>query len=253
MLSKELSIIYHFTLANMKTRYRNTIAGFFWVILNPIILFSAQALVFKHILKIDMPRYYLFLLSGLLPWNFLSSSIEMGVPILDSSREILKGYKVKPFTLVSAQVLDNFFNFLFAFILILLPFAFFDVGIEISFLLLPISLTLFFVAVLLFTSILATLNIMLRDMKFISTFVLNIMFFLTPIFYPKEFIPLKFQFLVDYNPIYIFIELIRMTIVNFHPQLYLQLLTKAVFLTILLLLVRHFNWKKIRNTFYLNL
>ena len=68
------------TLANMKARYRKTFAGFLWVILNPIILYSVQSVVFRKILKIELPDYSLFLLGGLLPWIFITSTLEMSIP-----------------------------------------------------------------------------------------------------------------------------------------------------------------------------
>ena len=76
-LRKAYTIISTLTFSEMKGRYRNTWAGFIWVIINPILMFSVQALVFKHILRLNMERYYLFLLGGLLPWIFISSTLNM--------------------------------------------------------------------------------------------------------------------------------------------------------------------------------
>ena len=70
------------TFANMKARYRKTLAGFIWVILNPIILYSVQSIVFRKILKIDVPDYSLFLMGGLLPWIFITNTLEMSIPYL---------------------------------------------------------------------------------------------------------------------------------------------------------------------------
>ena len=52
------------TVANMKSRYRKTFAGFLWVVMSPILIYGVQSLVFKHFLKIDIPDYSLFLLGG---------------------------------------------------------------------------------------------------------------------------------------------------------------------------------------------
>ena len=62
------------TIANMKSRYRRTFAGFIWVIMNPILVFLIQNFVFRNILNIKIDHYVLFLLGGLLPWIFISQT-----------------------------------------------------------------------------------------------------------------------------------------------------------------------------------
>src|SRR4051812_48169864 len=59
------------TLANLKTRYRNTSLGFLWVLLNPILIYGAQSYAFGRILKLDVSHYNLFLVTGLIPWIFI--------------------------------------------------------------------------------------------------------------------------------------------------------------------------------------
>jgi ABC-type polysaccharide/polyol phosphate export permease len=59
----------------MKFRYRKTFAGFIWVILNPIMMFVVQSLVFKRFLKIEIPDSFVFLLGGLLLWIFITQTI----------------------------------------------------------------------------------------------------------------------------------------------------------------------------------
>ena len=109
------------TKSNMMSRYRKTIAGFLWVVLNPILMYAVQSFVFRKLLKIDVPNYSLFLLCGLLPWIFVTMTIDMVTPILDFSSDLLKSFKMNPAVLVLSQVLDNFFNFVFAFLLVLIP------------------------------------------------------------------------------------------------------------------------------------
>ncbi|MEX1099615.1 MAG: hypothetical protein WEB87_04275, partial [Bacteriovoracaceae bacterium] len=81
--------IYTLTVADMKGRYRNTVAGFFWVMFNPIIMFIVHSLVFKNILQIQVDRYFVFLLAGLLPWIFISTSISTTANTFVTMREVL--------------------------------------------------------------------------------------------------------------------------------------------------------------------
>src|SRR5690606_4851573 len=87
------------TSASMRTRYRNSILGFAWVILNPLILMSAQAYVFVGVLKIEMDNYVLYLMSGLLPWIFLSQTLEMTATLYVFQGSLLKSLNLHPMTL----------------------------------------------------------------------------------------------------------------------------------------------------------
>ena len=131
----------------MKARYRKTIAGFLWVILNPIILYLVQSVVFKKVLKIDIPDYTLFLLGGLLPWIFITNTLEMSIPYLYNSHNLLRGFRINPLLLVLSQVLDNFFNFLVAFVIILIPVFFLNSSGETAFYLLPLPILVLFISI----------------------------------------------------------------------------------------------------------
>src|SRR5665647_1643549 len=89
------------TVASLKSRYRKTWAGFVWVILNPLLMFGVQSLVFKRFLGLQIPDYYLFLLGGLLPWIFMSSTIQMGTPIFVTQAQLLRSFKINPMVLLA--------------------------------------------------------------------------------------------------------------------------------------------------------
>ena len=107
---------YVLTVANLKTRYRNTSLGFLWVLLNPILIYGAQSYAFGRILKIDVSHYNLFLVTGLIPWIFITQSIEMTTSSILVSAPILKNMPIHPFVILISTVLDNLINFLSLFL-----------------------------------------------------------------------------------------------------------------------------------------
>lgn len=247
----DFRIIYHLALGNMKARYRKTFAGFIWVVLNPLILFMIQSLVFKNFLKLDVPDYSLFLLTGLLPWIFFTSSVEMCTPVLDASRELLKGINISPFNLVLAQVLDNVFNFAVVFFVILFPYLVVGDSLSWKVLLVPLAFFNIILSVSSLVIALSILNIFYRDIRYLSSFILNIMFFLTPIFYPRSFIPDAYRFIVDFNPIYILITPFRYCFLEVAGDPFLVLITKSSLITVLIVLATAQLWKKRKNEFYI--
>src|SRR5258708_5886389 len=114
------------TAANLKSRYRKTIAGFLWVIINPLLMFWVQSQIFIKVMKISLTNYPLFLLSGLLPWLFMTQSLEMSATIFNQMGSALKAFPVHPFVFLAAQLIDNFINFIAAFLVLLIPIVLFS-------------------------------------------------------------------------------------------------------------------------------
>lgn len=253
----KLSIILNQTLKltslSLKARYRNTFAGFLWVILNPIIVFGAQSIAFKTILKIDLPSYGLFLMSNLLPWIFILNNIQMNTSIFEVKAQIIKSFKVNPLIFIFSQILDNFINFLGSFFILFIYAFFANEPVPQNLFLLPISLLILILGSSCLSIICAVLQIFFRDLKFVIQFILNIVFFVTPIFYPIEYIPEKFRILLPLNIFYTLIKPFSLSIYNFNIVEYTNALLHATGLTILLVVATLSLWKKLKNEFYINL
>ena len=175
------------TFANMKSRYRKTFAGFLWVVMNPLIMYAIQCYVFKRVLSSTNKDYSLFLLGGLLPWFFISQSLEMGTSVFVSSAHLLKANFVHPLVILSAQIFDNAINFFFAFVIVLLISAWFGSHVPYGVILLPLPLLLLFFGTFSLSLALATINVFFRDTRFVVSVALNVLFFTTPIFYAEAF------------------------------------------------------------------
>lgn len=205
----ELNQIIVLTVAGMKARYRKTLMGFIWVILNPLVMFSAQAFVFKKVLRIDYPDYYVFLLGGLLPWIFLNSCWDSCTSSLVTSSAVIRSFQISPVVIVAANILNNFINFLASFLLIGAPAIILSGKGAWGMLFLPLAIIVLAGFTVTTTVLFAVLHVFYRDVKFVVQFCMSVLFFLTPIFYPKSFIPLEFQWLVELNPIYLVIAPFR--------------------------------------------
>lgn len=238
------------TFLHLKARYRNTFAGLIWVVLSPIIIFGAQSLAFKVFLKLNIRDYPLFLLSNLLPWIFLTSSIQMCASLLEVKRLIVRSYQINPQIFIAAQVLDNLINFVLSFLILLVPCLFISEFNPIGLLYLIPSLFLLLVTAFSFSALVSILQIFHRDLKFVINFMLSVVFFITPIFYPLEYIPENMRFIVDYNILYIALNPIHIALYNFdYSALHIALL-KATALAGVSFYFVNLLWKKKKNDFY---
>jgi ABC-type polysaccharide/polyol phosphate export permease len=233
----------------MKARYRKTLLGFVWVILSPMILFAVQSLIFRDVLGLQVPSYATFLLGGLLPWTFMSSTLDMGIPVLMNSGGILKSFHINPAILVLSQVLDNFINFAAAFFLVLVPVKLFNGG-GWELLLLPLPMMAMFVIISSLTLVGSLMNVFLRDVRYVVAFSLNILFFLTPIFYPPDFIPEKFRWMVGLNPFFHIVESFRTLVWGDQLEFFWRALGMSWGIGLVCCLFAIYYWKNRKNELY---
>ncbi len=249
----EWSLLRELTVSQMKARYRRTWAGFVWVVLNPILMYGVQATIFKHVLRIDIPDYALFLLGGLLPWTFFVVSIQMGIPVLQGSRELLLSFRVPPHLLVLSSVLDNGVNFVAAFAIVLVPMILGSGSDLTGLAFLPLAVAQLVVGTAAATWLLSFLNVFYRDVRFVSHFVLNILFFLTPVFYPRSQFPADWQWVQDFNPVYALIEPVRQCLYGFSAAGFGESLAKGLGTAAALTGLSLYAWTRRRNEFYFSL
>jgi ABC-type polysaccharide/polyol phosphate export permease len=238
------------TFASLKSRYRKTFAGFLWVILNPLILYGAQSLTFHYFLKLNVSNYLLFLLTGLLPWIFIVQCIEMGTPTFSSSSPLLKAFPVHPLILLLSQILDNAINFVVPFIIMLAIQLYFVRPTDFGFLLLPLPLISMVIGMTSLTWIFSTLQVFWGDTKFVMQFVMRVSFYLTPIFFPIDLIPLHLRWIVAINPFYRFIEPFRACIYQYDPFVFWNSLAASFIQSIAYTFIAIWLWNRKKNEFY---
>lgn len=241
------------TIANLKSRYRKTFAGFLWVVLNPLLMYAVQCEIFKTFLNLKVPNYYLFFASGLLPWIFVAQTLEMGTPTILWNGQLLKAHSMSPLVFLMSQITDNFINFIMAFFIVLIPLSFIEKLNPVGVLLLPIPLFFLVLGVLGIVWILATLQVFFRDTNFILRFTLSILYFMTPIFYPVTFIPENLRWIAYINPLYILIAPFRVCIYSFGWPSFFSSMIASVGTSFGFLLFGYLFWQRKKNDIYFNL
>ena len=241
------------TLGSMKARYRGTFAGFLWVIINPLLMYFIQSIVFKTFLKIDVDHFFLFLLSGLTPWMFLVTTVSMATPILLEKRNILVSFKTSPFNIILSCVLDNLINFIAVFLIlfVILSYYFSSIIDIVGLLLLPLATLVLFIGVTILSFLTSFAQVFYRDTRFIVQFFISILFFMTPIFYPVEFIPSSWRWIALVNPVYIIIKPFRSCLYDYSWPVFIHEISMASLLVLILCLISWLQWRLKKNEFYL--
>lgn len=189
-------LIVNLTIRELKARYKSSVLGFFWSLLNPL----GMMLVFTIVFTVMMPSYAIekfpiFLLCGLLPWNFFSAGVMTGTNSIISNGNLVKKVYFPRAALPIASVLANLVNFLLALLVLFVVLIVFQTKFSPYFWLLPVVILIQSCFVAGMALILGTLNVFYRDTLMVMDIVMLAWFFLTPVFYPIEILPRSFTLL----------------------------------------------------------
>ncbi len=204
---KELNIfrelLFALTLREIKVRYKETIFGVGWAIIQPLSLMIVFTIIFSIFLKVETDGipYPLFAYSGLLPWTFFTTSFSLGsLSVINNGNLVTKVYfprEILPLSHLGAALVD----FLIATLIFIVLIFIYKIPITINFLLvIPLIglLVLFTAAIVMFFS---TLVVLWRDIKFIIPLLVQVWIFATPVIYPASKVPDKIRVFYTLDPI----------------------------------------------------
>jgi lipopolysaccharide transport system permease protein len=187
---------------DIKIRYRQTLLGGLWAVLQPLIAMLIFTLIFNRLsgVKSDGPPYPLFAFAGLAPWTFFSSAVSQSSNSLLTNQQLVsKIYFPRVFIPVGAVgglLLDLFFSL--ALLGLLMVHYHWNVSSRV--LLLPIFMLAAFLSASGLGLMLSALNVSFRDVKYAVPFMVQMGIFLTPVIYPLRYIPARWHLLMGLNP-----------------------------------------------------
>lgn len=206
--SKYKSLLSELVRRDIRNKYRNSVLGVLWSLLDPLLSMIVLTIVFSTLFNRvhDYPVYYL---TGQLTYTLFRGGSTQAMKSLVSSSNIWKSVYVPKYLYALSSVLSSFVTFLFS-LVILFAIMFvlgFDFTVYIIFASLPILIIL--IMALGVGLILGTLNVFFRDVEHLySVFCLMLMYAL-PIFYPADILPPQFQFIQTYNPLFYLVMCMR--------------------------------------------
>jgi len=195
-------LLYILTARDIKVRYKQTLLGAAWAILQPLLTMLIFSVFFGKLagLPSDNIPYPLFAYAGLLPWTFFSNAItNSGNSLVGNSNLVTKVYfprMIIPIASVASGLLD----FAIAFVLLIVLMFYYGVGLSLSMLMLPILVVLTSLLAIGFGMWMSALNVKYRDIRYALPFVVQLGLFATPIIYPASMVPEKWRIILFLNP-----------------------------------------------------
>jgi lipopolysaccharide transport system permease protein len=244
-------LFYFFTWRDIKIKYKQATLGFLWAILQPLFMMVIFTLFFGKALNIPSQNlpYPIYVFSGLLIWNLFSTGLTNASNSMVNNASIIKKIYFPRLIIPVSSILVALFDFLMAFILFVPILLFYQQSVSLSALVLwPVALIIAIVATLGLGSWLAALNVKYRDFRYVIPFLVQALFFLTPVIYPISLLKYPIlQYILVCSPMYAAVELFRYPLTGIMPDSFL--LGISLLSGVLLLIVGVFYFKRTEDFF----
>ena len=194
---------------DIRGKYKGSFLGVLWSFINPLLSVLVYAIVFSQIMRFDIDNYVIYLITGVLPWTFFTSSINMGMTSILYNASIIKKVYFPRSILPISSVSSCLVNFLISCLVILVFVLFSGIGITIHLLWLPLIALVQYFLCLGIVFFLSAIEIFVRDLEHIINFVLSMAFYVTPILYKAEQVPKNLRFILKLNPMAYIIDAYR--------------------------------------------
>jgi lipopolysaccharide transport system permease protein len=230
-------LLFFFVWRDIKIRYKQTVIGIAWAVLQPLFMMMIFTLFFGTLAQIPSESipYPLFCYAALLPWTCFSESLNRSSnSVIADANLIMKVYFPRIIIPLSS-VLVPLVDFIFAFIVLLGLMLYFHYAPTILMLWVPIFLFLELLLAFGLGLWFSAINVKFRDVRHAVPFLIQLLMFASPVIYSSSFVPERFQ--VAYgiiNPMSGIIEGFRWAILGTTPPSYMQLLTSAAIIIIIL-------------------
>ena len=216
---------------DFKTKYKRSALGMAWSFLNPLLTMSVQYVVFSTLFQSDIPNYPVYLLSGIVFFNFFNEAVSMGMTSITGNASLIKKVYMPKYIYPVSRILSSLVNFALAIIPLLLVMLITGTAFTPALLLLIFDMLCLLGFVTGMSLLLTTAMTFFQDTQFLWGVVSMMWMYLTPLFYPESIIPTQFLTIYHMNPMYQYITFARICIIDGvspEPMAYLWCILSSV-------------------------
>lgn len=195
-------LLWSLTVRNLKVKYQRSLLGFVWTLLNPLLVVGVLVVVFTHLVRIQVPHYPAFLLSGYFAWNFLLQAMSLGTYVFSEHAQLARSVAFPKEIPVLAAVASKLAEFILELALVMLALAVWHHhGVPAAFLCVPWLLLVQLVLALGLVFPIAALSVFYQDIQHALPILLTVLFYLSPVFYPAQMVPEGLRAVYLANPV----------------------------------------------------
>ena len=186
---------------DIKTKYRRSILGVLWTLLNPLLMMLVLSVVFSHIFKFQVENYPLYILSGQVVFNFFSESTSSAMSSIINNAPLIKKVYIPKYLFTLSRVASSVVNVMASFCALIVVMVFSGIELNFTVLLLVVPMGILIIFSTGIGLLLATVAVKFRDIIHLYGVLITALTYLTPVIYPISILPAKIRFFVELNPL----------------------------------------------------
>lgn len=247
---KYRSLLYLLVRRDFLSKYKRSVLGILWSILNPLMTMIVITIVFSYMFRFDIENFPVYLLSGQIIFAMFSEITNLAMSSIIGASALIKKVNAPKYLFPVSKSISGLVNFSFSFIALLLVMIFTGASFHFHMLYAIIPIIYIFIFSTGVGLVLSALVVFFRDITYIYGIGLTAVTYFTPLFYPIEIIPDKFRWIISMNPLYHFVECFRSCVIyGRFPTLWQS--TLCTILSILALAFGLFVFYRKQNQFIL--
>lgn len=243
-------LIYFFVLRDISVRYKQTILGVAWAIIQPFVTMVVFSVIFGHLVGVpsDGVPYPIFSYAALVPWTFFAGALTAGSNSLVNSANLLKKVYFPRLVIPISAVLSGLVNLVLAFLMLILMMLYYGFLPTANIVWLPFFLLLALCASLGTSLWFSAMNVQFRDVRHVVPFLIQIGLFATPVAYPSSLLSEEWRTLYGINPMVGVVEGFRWALLGTEPAPGPMLIVSCL-VTLLVLVTGAFYFRRLEKTF----
>lgn len=194
---------------DLKLKYRRSILGYIWSLLNPLLMMTIMTMVFSYMFRFDIPNYPLYLICGQTLWSFLSESTSMAMQSVLANGSLIRKVYIPKYIFPIARVMSSFVTMTFSLVAILIVMVATGVPLSWELLLVPLALLFLLIFCMGIGMILSAMAVYFRDIVHLYGVLTMAWMYVTPIFYPISALPEEISYYIQFNPMYHYLTFFR--------------------------------------------
>ena len=194
---------------DLRKKYRRSVLGYFWSLLNPLMMMTVMMIVFSYMFRFEIENYPLYLICGQTMFNFFNESTTQSLYSIIDNGTLLKKIYVPKYVFPISRVLSCFVSMSFSMLAILIVMVFTRVPFHFTILLFWVPMLYLLVFSSGMSLLLSSLAVRFRDVMHLYGVMVMVWMYATPVFYPIEAVPEQVARFIRLNPLYVFITIFR--------------------------------------------
>lgn len=245
-------LFYFLAWRDILVRYKQTVIGVAWAVVRPLLTMIIFTIIFSRIAKLHAPAsipYALLVMGGMLPWQFISSSLSASSESLIGNEKLVSKVYFPRLIIPASSVITSFVDFLITLGIMALMMVWYRFPPDLHLLALPFFIALAFLASFGIGLWLCALNVEFRDFRYLIPFVVQFGLYISPVGFSSSVVPAGWRLVYSLNPVVGIIDGFRWSLLKGRSELWLPSLLSSVAITLLFCISGLWYFRKMERTF----